>query len=156
MAVAAPSSKRGKRRVGEWSKKCTFRFETVPKTSLSAGAIIRAVLLEDAEVAARTNKIFPVATDSAELPYILYRRTALSANPQKSGQPGADEIQIEVICFTARYGEGVELAEAVRVALDHVSAEHDGMRLRSSYLAESEKAYQDDAFVQQLVFNIKI
>lgn len=86
----------------------------VPKTSLSAGAIIRAVLLEDPEVSARTNKVFPVATDSAELPYILYRRSSLAARPQKSGQPGADEIQIEVICFTERYGEGVELAEAVR------------------------------------------
>ena len=126
----------------------------VPKTSLSAGAVIRAVLLEDAEVAARTNKVFPVATDCAELPYILYRRTSLSPNPQKSGQPGADEIQIEVICFTERYGEGVELAEAVRAALDQITAEHDG--LRSCYLLDSEEAYQDDAFVQQLVFSVKI
>lgn len=128
----------------------------VPKTSLSAGAIIRAVLLEDTEVAARTNKVFPVATDSAELPYILYRRTALSANPQKCGQPGADEIQVEVICFTERYSEGVELAEAVRSALDQVTAEHDGLRMRSCYLVDSEEAYQDDAFVQQLVFSVKI
>lgn len=128
----------------------------VPKTSLSAGAVIRAVLLEDAEVAAKTNKVFPVATDCAELPYILYRRTSLSANPQKCGQPGADEIQIEVICFTERYGEGVELAEAVRAALDQITAEHDGMRLRSCYLLDSEEAYQDDAFVQQLVFSVKI
>lgn len=128
----------------------------VPKTSLSAGAIIRAVLLEDAEVSARTNKVFPVATDCADLPYILYRRTSLSPNPQKSGQPGADEIQIEVICFTERYGEGVELAEAVRAALDCVSAEHDGMRMRGCYLADSEEVYQDDAFVQQMLFNVKI
>lgn len=128
----------------------------VPKTSLSAGAIIRAVLLEDPEVAKRTNKVFPVATDSAELPYILYRRTSLSPTPQKSGQPGADEIQIEVICFTERYGEGVELAEAVRAALDHVDAEECGLRLRSCYLLDSEEAYQDDAFVQQLVFSAKM
>ena len=74
----------------------------VPKTSLSAGAIIRAVLLEDPKVAARTNKVFPVATDCAELPYILYRRASLAQNPQKSGHPVADETLIEVICFTAR------------------------------------------------------
>lgn len=128
----------------------------VPKTSLSAGAIIRAVLLEDAEVAARTNKVFPVVADSAELPYIVYRRMALSPNPQKSAQPGADEIQMEVLCCTARYTESVELAEAVRAALDYVSAEHKGMRLRSCYLADSEESYQDDAFVQQLVFNVKM
>jgi len=72
----------------------------VPKTSLSAGAIIRAVLLEDAEVSARTRKIFPVVTDSAELPYITYRRSALATVPQKCGQPCPDTIEMEVICFT--------------------------------------------------------
>lgn len=128
----------------------------VPKTSLSAGKVIRAVLLEDIEVAKRTNKIFPVSTDSAELPYILYRRTSLSPTPQKSGRPGADEVQIEVVCFTERYSEGVELAEAVRAALDQVDAEHEGLTLRSCYLLDSEEAYQDDAFVQQLVFSMKM
>lgn len=128
----------------------------VPKTSLSAGAIIRAVLLADEEVASRVNKIFPVATDSAELPYILYRRVSILTVPQKSGQPGADETQVEILCFTERYGEGVELAEAVRAALDMRSAEYGGMRMRSCYLADSEEAYQDDAYVQQLVFSVKI
>lgn len=128
----------------------------VPKTSLSAGAVIRAVLLADADVAARTNKVFPVVTDSAELPYIVYRRAEMEVKPQKSGQPGADEVQVEVVCFTSRYGEGVELAEAVRAALDCVSAEHDGMRMRSCCLIGGEEGYQDDAFLQQLVFSIKI
>lgn len=128
----------------------------VPKTSLSAGAVIRAILLGNAEVAARTNKVFPVVTDSAELPYITYRRASLESNPQKSGQPGADMIQMEILCFTARYSEGIELAEAVRGALDYTRADHDGMLVRSCWLAESEEAYQDDAYVQQLVFNIKM
>lgn len=128
----------------------------VPKTSLSAGAIVRAVLLDDPEVAARTKKIFPVATDNAELPYILYRRSALEPKPQKSGQPGADEIQMEIICFTERYSDGVILAEAVRAALDMKRAEHNGISMRSCYLLDSEETYQDDAFVQQLVFTLKI
>ena len=42
------------------------------KTSLSAGSIIRAILLEDADVKAMTGNVFPVATDKATLPYILY------------------------------------------------------------------------------------
>ena len=128
----------------------------VPKTSLSAGKVIRAILLEDLEVASRTNKVFPVAADSAELPYILYRRTSMSTIPQKSRQPGADETLIEVLCFTERYGEGVELAEAVRAALDMVSDTHEDMHMRSCYLVDSEEAYQDDAFVQQLVFSVRM
>ena len=128
----------------------------VSKSSLSAGAIIRAVLLADPEVASRTNKIFPIVSSSSELPYIVYRRAELAANPQKSGQLGSDTIQMEVTCYTAKYAEGVELAEAVRNALDYESSEHDGLTMRGCYLAAGEEGYQDDAFVQQLIFSIKI
>lgn len=128
----------------------------VDRTSLSAGAIIRAVLLEDADVAAKTNKIFPVVTDSAELPYIVYRRAELAQNPQKSGQPGSDEVTLEVICFTERYSEGVELAEAVRGALDMIRAEHQGMTMRSCYLSDAEEGWENDAYSQRLVFKIRM
>ena len=40
----------------------------VSKSSLSAGEIIRAILIEDSEVMARAKKVFPVVEDSAELP----------------------------------------------------------------------------------------
>ena len=126
------------------------------KTSLSAGEVIRAALLDDKDVMARVNKIFPVVADSAELPYISYRRAGFEQNPQKAGAPGADSIQLEVLCFTARYTEGVELAEAVRAALDHTTITQDGLRLRACTLTDSEEAYQDDAYVQQLVFTVNI
>ena len=82
----------------------------VPKSSLSAGIVIRAVLLEDADVSARTKKVFPIA----------------------------------------------ELAEAVGKALDYITAEYDGMRMRSCYLVDSEEVYENDAFVQRLVFQVKM
>lgn len=131
----------------------------VSKTSLSAGALIREILLDSDEVTSRCAKVFPVATDKAELPYILYRRAAFDQNPQKSGQPGADTVQLEVICFTADYDESVELAEAVRGALDNlrdVQTDDETLALRSCYLADSEEAWQDDAYVQQLIFYVKI
>lgn len=127
----------------------------VNKTSLSAGEIIRAMLAEDPEVAARTTKIFPVVTDEAKLPYIVYRRTQLEQAPTKT-RIGADTIGIEILCYTKGYTEGVELAEAVRGALDGAQGESDGLVMRSCYLADSEEAWQDDAYVQQLVFNVKI
>lgn len=126
------------------------------KTSLSAGAILRNILLSDEEVKAKTNKVFPVATDAAQLPYILYRRAALAHNPTKSGMPGADTVTMEVVCYTAKYAEGVELAEAARAALDYKQGELDGVRMRSCILIDSEEGYEDDAYVQQLVFQVKI
>lgn len=126
----------------------------VNKTSLSAGEIIREVLIGDEEVKRRANKVFPVVEDKAILPYVTYRRMRLDQTPMKSG--GADTIGIEVLCFTARYTEGVELAEAVRGALDGKQAEIDGLRMRSCYLFDSEESWQNDAYVQQLIFQVKI
>lgn len=128
----------------------------VNKTSLSAGIIIRAVLLADAEVKSRTNKIFPVIADNAELPYIVYRRSEMEVSPVKVGQKGADTLQMEVLCYAASYGDGVELAEAVRGALDLKSAEHEGLVMRGCYLSGGEEGFENDAFFQQLIFNIKI
>ncbi len=129
---------------------------TQQKTSLSAGAIIRSILLSDEEVKKRTNKIFPIVIDKAQLPYILYRRAALEHNPTKAGLPGADTVTMEVVCYTAQYAEGVELAESVRAALDYSQGESAGVRMRSCTLTDSEEGYEDDAFMQQLVFQVKI
>lgn len=127
----------------------------VNKSSLSAGEIIRAVLVEDPEVAARTTKVYPVVADEAKLPYIVYRRTQLEQDATK-GRRGADTVGIEVICYTEQYTPGVELAEAVRDALDGKQAEVDGLVMRSCYLSDSEEGWQDDAYVQQLVFTVKM
>lgn len=127
----------------------------VNRTSLSAGSLIREILLKDAEVASRTNKIFPIATSEAKLPYILYRRSALNQDPVKKGQ-GPDTVDIEIICYTDKYKEGLELAEAVRAALDGRSYESDGMSMRSCLLTDSQEGYDSDAFAQQLLFTIKI
>ena len=127
----------------------------VNKSSLSAGEIIRAVLVEDPEVAARTTKVYPVVADEAKLPYIVYRRTQLEQDATK-GRRGADTVCIEVICYTEQYTPGVELAEAVRDALDGKQATVDGLVMRSCHLTDSEEGWQDDAFMQQLVFTVKM
>lgn len=128
----------------------------VRKTSLNAGLIIRKILMESEAVTQRTKKIFPVVIDKAELPYILYRRAALEHNPTKAGQPGADTVQMEVNVYTAAYAEGVELAEAVREALDYAQGEVPGLKMRSCTLADSEEGWEDDACVQNMTFTIKL
>ena len=48
------------------------------------------------------------------------------------------------------------VAQAVRGALDGARGETDGLVMRSCHLVDSEEGWQDDAYVQQLVFNVKI
>lgn len=125
------------------------------KTCLSAGEIIHYILTHDDEVMQRARNVFPVVSFDATLPYIVYSRTQLEQTPHTGSRP-ADTTAIEVLCCTEQYTDGVDLAETVRAALDGVQAEVDGMRLRSCYLADSEEAWADDAFVQRLIFNVKI
>lgn len=130
---------------------------TIPSTTLSAGKIIYAVLNGSNEVKSRVNKIFPVvASVDAELPYIRYCRTGQAAIPQKAGQPGADTAVIVVECYTAQYMEGVELAEVVRSLLDMKQGEAGGMRMRSCTLVDSAESWENDAFIQELTFQVKI
>lgn len=124
------------------------------KTSISAGEIIRSVLTSDEEVMAIATKVFPVVTDEAKLPYVMYRRAHMEQLPTKG--IGADTVGIEVTCYAEQYTQSVELAEAVRAALDGKQASIDGLSMRSCHLADSEEAWEDDAYVQQLIFTIKI
>lgn len=126
------------------------------KSSLSAGELIRATLLEDAEVCAATTRIFPVKAEDATLPYILYRRAELEVSPQKSGKPGSEKLQIELDCCSQGYEEGLKLAETVRSALDFVSTEHDGLQMRACYLSNASEEYEGEIFMQKLIFTIKI
>ena len=103
----------------------------------------------------RARNVFPVVSFDAALPYIVYSRTQLEQMPHTGSRP-ADTTAIEVLCYTKQYTDGVDLAETVRAALDGVQAEVDGIRMRSCYLADSEEAWGDDAFVQRLIFNVKI
>ena len=125
------------------------------KTSLSAGEVIHFILTNDEAVMSRARKVFPVAAFDAVLPYVVYSRTSLDQTTNKSNALN-DMTAIEVLCCAEQYSDSVALAEAVRAALDGVSAEVDGLRMRSCYLADSEEAWGDDAFVQRLIFNVKI
>ena len=128
----------------------------VPKTSLSVGEIIYDILTNDAEVSSRVTKIFPVVADKANLPYIAYRRSRTEHDPTKAKNPGADTAQIDLLCCTADYADGVELAEAARAALDYQQAELDGLIMRSCTFAGGEEYYDSDAYVQELSFSIKV
>lgn len=125
-------------------------------TSLSAGNIVRKLLLDSEAVTAVTRKVFPIATDKAELPYILYRRSALQHDPTKAGAPGADTVEVEVMAYAATYAQSIGLAEAVRSALDYAQGTDGSLRLRSCTLVDSQEGWENDAFVQQLIFQIRI
>ncbi len=125
------------------------------KTSLSAGIILYQ-LLEDS-IGDKVTKIYPVVVDKAELPYVVYRRIGLDVTPTKAGRRNADTCSVTILCYAASYEASVRLAEDVRKALE--SREYktsDGQIMRCSTLTDSEEGWENDAYLQQLNFDIKI
>ncbi|MCD8265557.1 MAG: DUF3168 domain-containing protein [Prevotellaceae bacterium] len=128
------------------------------KSILSAGEILRNVLASDEGVSAVTSKIFPVVVeDAAVLPYIAYSRQGLDSQAVKTGRP-ADTAQIEVACYAASYAGSVDLAEAVRDALEGLQTEPDGngFRIRSCHLTDATENIGDGCYVQYLTFTVRI
>lgn len=119
------------------------------QTSLSAGLAVRKLLSENAYVQAITRRVFPVVSDSAQLPYVVYRRSDLEPAPNSRGS--ADTLTFEVACYAASYAGAVGLAEAVRAALDGAS---DNL-LRSCRIASAEELWEADAHVQLLTFTVR-
>ena len=127
------------------------------KTSISAGYIIADMLSNDETLQGLgITDVFPIVSErDANLPYISYQRTSMSQQGVKTGM-GADTAQITVTCFAAEYEESLEIAEAVRAALDGKQAANEDMRMRSCFMDGSSENWADDAYIQELVFNVKI
>lgn len=127
------------------------------KSSISAGQIIYSLLTSDSAVSTVVGtKVFPVTAQSGvALPYISYRRTSTESVPVKYGH-GSETVHIEVDCFAANYKDSVALAEKVYAALDHATVDSGDLLLRSCVYENSAEGYENDAFVQSLIFRLKI
>lgn len=129
------------------------------KTILSSAALIAELLGEDEAVMAMAKMVYPViAPEKAVCPYVVYRRAKVLSRPEKSPVGHADTAIVEVLCCGATYAQSVELAEAVKSALDGtqgVSA--DGfLRMRSCFLSDASEGWEQDTYVQTLTFTVRI
>lgn len=127
------------------------------KTILSAPMVIAEVLTESPEVSAITTRIIPVGELDIESPYVVFRREKLKERPVK-GTRGPDTAQIELLCASNDHEQSLELAEAVREALDgsEVTSDRHNLRLRECYLVDATEYREGDAYVQQLKFITKV
>lgn len=124
-------------------------------SSLSVGKAIRHLLLQDKEVTSITKKIFPIAIDQVQMPYILYRRAGMVTAPTKSNA-GTDTAIMEVVCCAANYTQSIDLAERVRNALEYKRVLLQNINIRCCILTDSEEGFEGDVFYQRLTFNITV
>ena len=88
---------------------------------MKVGLAIRALLLDDSDVTAITNRIYPeLAVEGADAPYIVYSVVSNSPSDAKDGTP-IDEAQVELFSVASTYSAANDLADKVRAALDRKS-----------------------------------
>jgi len=131
-------------------------------TSLSAGLVIYDMLTQSEQVMSIATRVFPVLISEDEdvrLPYVCYNRDRMLHTPVKNGGIGPDTATITIACYAESYTQSIELAEAVRSALEYQTYEsaQDGIVMRSCVFADArEYADEENHFIQELTFLIKI
>jgi hypothetical protein len=124
------------------------------RTSISSGITIYKALAADEAVKALCSRVYPVySLDEETLPYIVYERTSAQGDYNKSGQ--RDLFSFDIAVYAKTYGEAVDIAEAVRAALEDNIFEGDGMVTKYITFRGATETWQDDAYIVNLSFEAK-
>ena len=91
-----------------------------------------------------------VADNDVKFPYIVYNRTGLSTQLTKDGYTD-DNVSFEISVYSDKYAQSVHVAEAVRGALEVLSAQHDEtFDIDNSIITNASEYWNDNTFVQQI------
>lgn len=100
--------------------------------------------------------VIPILSqEDVPMPFIAYRRSGLEPKYTKDPYAFEDDVIMDVVVITARYGEGITLASEVLEALERKRGAFAGVKIEDIRLEDTfEDA--DEVFVQGLIFKITI
>lgn len=119
------------------------------------GNDIRAMLLKDEDIVkqVKTN-IFPlIAPETTNGDFIIYMRNKYSKSAVKMGVY-QDECEVAVIGISDNYDSAIGLASKIDNALSGQHTLDNGVRIQIT-LVDSTETFDDDKYIETLVFNIK-
>lgn len=121
---------------------------------------LKTLLTENPQITqyVNANYIVPCAAlADTPYPFIIYRRDSLVPQYTKH-LPGAggwvNNVSISVTVWSDNYDECAYIANLVRNALENVRIKNDEIKIMDVELASAYEAYSNDAYQQNLVFNI--
>ena len=102
------------------------------------------------------DKFYPLSTKaSTTFPFIVYKRAGLTPNSTKDRYGSGDSVMIEVIVADSSYIGSINIAEAVRVALEHKSGEYATFSVTDAKLLACEEEFIEETFIQRLTFSFE-
>ena len=119
-------------------------------TSLNIGKVLNELLKDIAPT-------FPIiAEQSAQYPFIVYRRMSLDVANTKDMFNYAEYATCEVIVAHQKYSESISLAQHIKDKLEHFRGKIDDVHVFSTYLTSATEDFVNDAYIQKLTFRIEI
>lgn len=119
------------------------------------GNDIREILLADAEVSAQVGAhVYPlVAAEGTEGDFIVYSRQRYAKNMVKMGV-WEDDCDVAVVGVSDNYDNAVALASKIDNALTGSHTNSDGRKVEIT-LIDSTETFEDNKYIETLMFNIK-
>lgn len=132
-----------------------------PNTALNSyqkwrvGNDIRSILLKNEEIVNQVGtNIYPIiASENTMGDFIVYVRNRYSKSAVKMGVY-SDECEVAVLGISDNYDSAIALASKIDNALVGIHTLDNGVRLQIT-LVDSTETYDDDKYIETLVFNIK-
>lgn len=125
--------------------------------ALHAGIIIKSLLLSSEAVSNNIqNRVYPIIAEAGtKYPFILYTRTAMDPEGSKDAYIEQNNISVAVSIISDRYEDSIEIADKVIPALQTGPTSIEGFDITEIRLIGFDEDSQDDAYIQNLVFNIE-
>jgi len=102
------------------------------------------------------DKIYPLSTKTqTTFPFIVYRRTELTPNYAKDRYDIGDNVLVEIVVADSNYTSSVNIAEAVRVALEHKRGVYALFSVVDAKLMSCDEKFIEETFVQSLIFSFE-
>jgi hypothetical protein len=119
------------------------------------GNVVRSILLTDDAVKAQVKQsIFPiVAAENTDGDFIVYKRMNYSKTSVKMGIY-EDKCELALIAICDNYDKSIELASKIDNALTGRHILDNGYKLEIA-LSDSAEMYEDNKYIQTLIFTIK-
>lgn len=119
------------------------------------GNTLRTIMLDDASIIEQVGTdIYPiVAPEGTDDDFIVYRRSTYSKASVKMGVY-EDKCEVAIIAISDDYDKSVQLASKIDNALTGKHILENGYKLEIM-LSDSTEMFEDNKFIQTLIFTIK-